>query len=357
MHVETIKDLDSLSITNHFTIKLDNKLIVYRKSNESLLSVIIKTDKHSFRTSNVIDISGFILNILEKKYFSDGLNKRNNLIDYNMKEILFTSIEGITINFIEYLRKNKLYVKFIYFNFNPSVTNAFQYKKNKQELASVILYNNKNENDKFTEYKDTMLLHKSTIKEKELCIDFDKKSFQPCEKRIFIKKFNNLKSNLFKMKSLIKYYTSNFFIEKYFLSKNFMIHYLFNNIFLENSNNTSQNNNQENFKFLIDEENDLVLLSILDIYDKSQKLFSLGGKNQDYADIVNYIEINLIKSNILLMKNKLIIIKYKCLFISLQLEIYDDKNILSNILSNNSFFSEIENLFSLCHNMMFTTGT
>ena len=114
--IETIKDLDSLSITNHFTIKLDNKLIVYRKSSESLLSVIIKTDKHSFRTSNVIDISSFILNILEKKYFAAGLDKRNNLIDYNMKEILFTSIEGITINFIDYLRKNKLYVKFIYFN-------------------------------------------------------------------------------------------------------------------------------------------------------------------------------------------------------------------------------------------------
>ena len=217
--------------------------------------------------------------------------------------------------------------------------------------------NNKNENDKLTEYKDTIILHKSTIKEKELCIDFDKKSFQPCEKRIFIKKFNNLKSDIFKKKSLVKYYTSNCFIERYFLSKNTMIHYLFNNIFFENPNNTSnQNNNQENFKFLIDEENDLVLLSILDIYDKSQKLFAVGGKNQDYADIVNYIEINLVKPNILLMKNKLIVIRYKCLFISLQLEIYDDKNILSNILSNNSFFSEIENLFSLCHNTMFNSG-
>ncbi len=64
------------------------------------------------------------------------------------------------------------------------------------------------------EAKDTML-QKSTIKEKELNIELDKKAFPATEKKIFIKKFNNAKSESFKKKNIMKYFTSNFFIEKY----------------------------------------------------------------------------------------------------------------------------------------------
>lgn len=74
-----------------------------------------------------------------------------------------------------------------------------------------------------------------------------------------------------------------------------MLHYLFNNIFIENPNNKSQNLQiKDNLAFPINDENDLILFSMLDIFDKAQQLFSVGAKNnQEYADIVNYIELNL----------------------------------------------------------------
>ena len=50
------------------------------------------------------------------------------------------------------------------------------------------------------------------------------------------------------------------------------------------------------------------------------------------------------------MKTKLIIIKYKSLFVILNLEIYEDKNIWSSINNNTNFYKEIENLFTIVHN-------
>ena len=208
--LEMLKDIDSLSLTDFFSVKIENKLIVYRKSKESKLSIIVQTDKNEFKTSQVVDMSRVILSILEKRYFSENLSKQH-VIDLNLKDIFFGSIEELTVNFLEYLRKNKLFARFIYFNYNPSVSGAFTYKKVKQDSASIIL-NNRND-EKLIDMKDT-LLHRSTIKEKELCIELDKKSFQPCEKKIFIKKINQ-KSDIFKKKNLLKYYQTSFFIEKY----------------------------------------------------------------------------------------------------------------------------------------------
>jgi len=62
------------------------------------------------------------------------------------------------------------------------------------------------------------MLQKSTIKEKELNIELDKKANPPTEKKIFIKKFNAAKSEPIKKKNLSKYFGSNFFIEKYVLN-------------------------------------------------------------------------------------------------------------------------------------------
>jgi hypothetical protein len=59
------------------------------------------------------------------------------------------------------------------------------------------------------------MLQKSTIKEKELNIELDKKANPPTEKKIFIKKFNAAKTEPIKKKNLSKYFGSNFFIEKY----------------------------------------------------------------------------------------------------------------------------------------------
>ncbi len=50
------------------------------------------------------------------------------------------------------------------------------------------------------------------------------------------------------------------------------------------------------------------------------------------------------------MKSKLVLIKFKSLFIILNLEIYEDKNIWSSINSNSNFYREIENLFNIVHN-------
>ena len=80
-----------------------------------------------------------------------------------------------------------------------------------------------------------------------------------------------------------------------------MLHYLFNNIFIENPNNNSKNLNvKDNLNFPINDENDIALFSMLDMFDKAQQMFLISGKNyQDYADIVNYIEINLIKPEVM----------------------------------------------------------
>ncbi len=76
-----------------------------------------------------------------------------------------------------------------------------------------------------------------------------------------------------------------------------MIHYLFNNIFLESP---LKDQNKENFVFPINPENEHLLLYVLDLYDKAQSLFSVSKTNaQEYLDIVNYIEINLCKPDVM----------------------------------------------------------
>lgn len=141
------------------------------------------------------------------------------------------------------------------------------------------------------------MLQRSTIKEKELNLEWDKKSFPPTEKKIFIKKFNNIKPETLKKKNMQKFFTGNFFIEKYFLSKNTMIHYLFNNIFLESP---LSDGIKDNFVFPINTDNEHLLLYLLDIYDKAQSMFSVSKVNsQEFLDIVNYVELNLSKPEVM----------------------------------------------------------
>ena len=63
------------------------------------------------------------------------------------------------------------------------------------------------------ENKDT--IQKSTIKEKELNLEYEKKSLPPTDKKIFIKKFNQIKPESIRKKNLVKNFQSNEFIEKY----------------------------------------------------------------------------------------------------------------------------------------------
>ena len=153
-----------------------------------------------------------------------------------------------------------------------------------------------------------------------------------------------------------------------------MIHYLFNNIFLENPTKTP---NKENYVFPINPENEHLLLFVIDIYDKAQSLFSVSKTNsQEFLDVVNYIEINMSKPEVmrkshtkfkylsliflliillLVMKSKLIMVRYKSLFVLINLEIYEDKNVWASINSNTNFYKEIEVLFGLVQNEVYQT--
>lgn len=76
-----------------------------------------------------------------------------------------------------------------------------------------------------------------------------------------------------------------------------MIHYLFNNIFIETEN---KNNLDEKLNYPINNENEHILLYALDIYDKAQSIFSVSKSNsQEFVDVVNYVELNLTKSEIM----------------------------------------------------------
>lgn len=73
---------------------------------------------------------------------------------------------------------------------------------------------------------------------------------------------------------------------------------LFNNVFVESPN--QGNSLKDNFNYPINQENDHVLLYLLDLYDKAQQMFSVNKlNNSEYLDIVNYIELNLIKPEVM----------------------------------------------------------
>ncbi len=57
---------------------------------------------------------------------------------------------------------------------------------------------------------------------------------------------------------------------------------------------------KDNYVFPIHSDNEHLLLYVLDIYDKAQSLFSVSKTNaHEYLDIVNYIEINLSKPEVM----------------------------------------------------------
>ena len=336
--LDLIKDLVQLNnllkpSDDYITMKLDTgKVIVYRQNPKNNLALVLICEKKSYKKQSLAIISKVLLDYIT-------YDESNHKINFKIKDFGIQCIEELTTKFIDYLKTNKLYSKFFYFNYNPGAINSIQLKKSKLESTSVILYNSSKEYEQMHEQKDT-LMQKSTIKEKELNIDLDKKPNTPTKKKIFIKKYNNIKFS----KSL----TDSPFLEKYFLANNNMIHMLFNNVFIESPN--EGNSLQENFNYPINQENDHVLLFLLDLYDKAQQMFGVNKNGSvEYLDMVNYIEMNLSKPEVLLTKNKLAFIKYKYLFIVIQIEIYEDKNYWTTINSNTNFYKEIESLFSIVY--------
>ena len=354
--IELIQDLVQLNnllkpSDDYVTMKLDTgKVIIYRQNPKNNLAVVLICEKKSYKKQSL----AIMTKILLDNIIYDELNQK---IIIRVKEFGLQSIEELTTKFIDYLRSNKLYPKFFYFNYNPIAINSIHSKKSKLESTSVILYNSTKEYEQMHEQKDT-LIQKSTIKEKELNIDLDKKPNTPTKKKIFIKKYNNIKLDQLKKNTFSKSLTDSFFVEKYFLSNNNMLHMLFNNVFVE-APNEGNNSLQEkdNLNYPINQENDHVLLFLMDLYDKAQQMFGVNKNgNTEYLDIVNYIELNLTKPEVLLTKNKLAFIKYKYLFVVIQIEIYEDKNYWSTINSNTNFYKEIEGLFSLVYNVSFVNN-
>ena len=351
--IELIKDLVQLNnllkpSDDYVIMKLDTgKVVIYRQNPSNNLAVVLICEKKSYKKQSLTIISKILLDNLSY----DELTQQPN---FKVKDFGLQSIEELTTKFIDYLRSNKLFPKFFYFNYNPNASNSIQSKKTQLESRSVILYNTSKEYDQVHEQKDT-LLQKSTIKEKELNIDLDKKPNNPTKKKIFIKKYNNIKLDQLKKKTFSKSLNDSYFIEKYFLTNNNMIHMLFNNVFIESPN--EGNSLKENLNFPINQDNDHVLLFLLDLYDKAQQMFGVTKNGQtEYLDIVNYIELNLSKPEVLLTKNKLAFIKYKSLFIAIQIEIYEDKNYWTTINANTNFYKEIESLFSIIYNSSYDNG-
>ena len=349
--LDLVKDLVQLNnllkpSDDYITMKLDTgKVIIYRENPKNNLAVILICEKKSYKKQSLTIMSKILLDNI----VYDELNQN---MSFKTKEFGLQCIEELTTKFIDYLRTNKLYPKFFYFNFNPNAINSIQNKKSKLESTSVILYNSTKEYEQMHEQKDT-LIQKSTIKEKELNIDLDKKPNTPTKKKIFIKKYNNIKLDQLKKNTFSKSLTESYFVEKYFLSNNNMLHMLFNNVFVE-APNDGNNSLQNNLNYPINQENDHVLLFLMDLYDKAQQMFGVNKNgNTEYLDIVNYIELNLTKPEVLLTKNKLAFIKYKYLFTVIQIEIYEDKNYWSTINSNTNFYKEIESLFSIVYNASF----
>ena len=271
--IDLIKDLVELNnllkpSDDYVTMKLDTgKVIIYRQNPKNNLAVVLICEKKSYKKQSLSIISKILLdNII--------YNESNQKIDIKVKEFGLQSIEELTTKFIDYLRSNKLYPKFFYFNYNPNAINSIHSKKSKLESTSVILYNSTKEYEQLHEQKDT-LIQKSTIKEKELNIDLDKKPNTPTKKKIFIKKYNNIKLDQLKKNTFSKSLTDSYFVEKYFLSNNKMLHMLFNNVFVE-APNDENNSLQDNLNYPINQENDHVLLFLMDLYDKAQQMFGVS---------------------------------------------------------------------------------
>ena len=158
--LELIKDLDQISTqyNDFYMLKLDGgKSVVYRKSPDSKLAILIICEKKAIKRTNLIEMSKAYLVNIQKSFLtqanenivSSALNKKNNFSTlFKTKEFTIQAIEDLTIKFIENLRKNKLYAKFIYYNFNPSVISSMSYKKSKLESTSVILFNSNKDYDK-----------------------------------------------------------------------------------------------------------------------------------------------------------------------------------------------------------------
>jgi hypothetical protein len=150
--IDLVKDLDSFNNNSeYYILKLEGgKSVLYRKSKETKFAILIIFDKINIKRNSIIEISKVYLQGIEKSFLNNEFTNvtKNYLGLFKTRETTIEAIEDLTVKFIENLRKNKLYAKFIYYNYNPNVISSISYKKTKLESTSVILYNSNKDYDK-----------------------------------------------------------------------------------------------------------------------------------------------------------------------------------------------------------------
>jgi len=155
--IQLVKDMDQLDGKNSefIAIKLDSgRNIFYCKSLETKFSVLILSEKNSYKKQTLLEISRSMLNgyihFTNTQENSNILknNKPMPMNNINIKKLAKSAIEQITYKFIDNLKKNKLFTKFVYFNYNTNVVNSIYYKKSKADSTSVILYNTNKDSEK-----------------------------------------------------------------------------------------------------------------------------------------------------------------------------------------------------------------
>jgi len=77
--------------SEYFVLKLEGKSIIYRKSKETNLALLVICEENSFKRANLVEMSKKYLTEFEKKSIMENLSKRNQ-IDYQFKNITINVI-------------------------------------------------------------------------------------------------------------------------------------------------------------------------------------------------------------------------------------------------------------------------
>ena len=83
--IQSIRDLDSFVLNDLITFKLEEKMIIYKKSKESNISIILISEKHVFKKENITRIAGLYIEKIDKSISKNDLNIKN-ILSQNLKD-------------------------------------------------------------------------------------------------------------------------------------------------------------------------------------------------------------------------------------------------------------------------------
>ena len=72
------------------TFKLEDKLIIYKKSKDSFISLILISEKHVFKKENLTRIAGFYIDKIDKLLSKNEILK--NIISLHLKDFTISVI-------------------------------------------------------------------------------------------------------------------------------------------------------------------------------------------------------------------------------------------------------------------------